>query len=215
MRPWTAHWVVRVLVAGASAISAAVVAAVVLTIADLYITGHGGASLSRPWISWDPVVDLSRAGVVFWFFTLISGAAAFFTTRGLLRPQAHQRIPDRHPTLATTVQHARQEVGSEMEANSVTNWRWPKPTWAETNSYADAIRTGAFFCVLIPALFVLSIVIAFILSGAVVFLLTMLLPAILRRLEANSPLLEWIDAMERKRFPLPITPYAWTRRRNS
>ena len=86
MRAWTAHWVVRVLVAGASAFFAAVVAAVVLAIADLYVTGHGGASLARPWISLGPVGELSRAALVFWTFTLFSSTAAFFTTRGLLRP---------------------------------------------------------------------------------------------------------------------------------
>jgi hypothetical protein len=86
MKAWTAHWLARVLVCAASAFVAAVVVAIVLAVADLYVTGHGGASLARPWISLGPVGEVSRAELVFWALTLFSSTAAFFTTRGLMRP---------------------------------------------------------------------------------------------------------------------------------
>jgi hypothetical protein len=63
------------------AAAAAVLAAVVLAIADLYITGHGGASLARPWISWGDLVQLSRADVILWSCALVAAGAGWFATR--------------------------------------------------------------------------------------------------------------------------------------
>ena len=55
----------RLALSAAAAIGAAVVAALVLTIADLYLTGHGHASISREIIAWPPAgIYLSLADVL-------------------------------------------------------------------------------------------------------------------------------------------------------
>ncbi len=74
-------WLVPALIAAATAFCAAIAAAVVIAIADIYVTGHGGASLTKPWLTWGSVVDLSPADMLLWSATLIAGAAAFFLTR--------------------------------------------------------------------------------------------------------------------------------------
>ena len=86
MKAWTLHWAARALVVGASGFLAALLAAVVLAVADLYVTGHGGPSLARPWLSWSPVVELSRADVVLWAVTLMAVVVAVFATGDLLKP---------------------------------------------------------------------------------------------------------------------------------
>jgi len=68
-------------VAFASGVVAALVTAVVLAIVDLYITGHGGPSLARPWISWGDHVLLSRADVILWSCALVAAGAGWFATR--------------------------------------------------------------------------------------------------------------------------------------
>lgn len=54
----------RLLAAAAAGAGATLVAAVGLAVADLYLTGHGHASLGRPWLEWAELgVHLSRADV--------------------------------------------------------------------------------------------------------------------------------------------------------
>lgn len=74
-------WVLPALLAVVSAFGAALATAVILAVADIYVTGHGGTSLMQPWISWRPIVDLSPADVLLWFVVVVSGGAAFWMTR--------------------------------------------------------------------------------------------------------------------------------------
>ena len=54
-----------------------------LTIADLYQSGHGMPSLSRPWLDIDPLgIHLSRADVV---FLVATGFVAVLAWRGMAR----------------------------------------------------------------------------------------------------------------------------------
>lgn len=54
----------RLLAAAAAGAGAALMAAIGLAIADLYLAGHGHASLGRPWLEWAALgVHLSRADV--------------------------------------------------------------------------------------------------------------------------------------------------------
>ena len=48
-----------------SGAAAGVMTAVVGAIVDIWITGHGGASLMRPWIEVGQVISLSRLDAVF------------------------------------------------------------------------------------------------------------------------------------------------------
>ena len=66
----------------ASAISATILAAVVLAVVDLYMTGHGGDPIGRPWIEWFSFVHLSRADVLLYAATLIGGIVGFLFARG-------------------------------------------------------------------------------------------------------------------------------------
>jgi hypothetical protein len=51
-----------------------VVVAIALTVADLYLAGHGKPTLGRPWLDIDgPGVHLSRADVLF-FVAAVLGA---------------------------------------------------------------------------------------------------------------------------------------------
>ena len=66
---------------GAMAFATALIAAVVLAIVDIYITGHGGASLMRPWLSWHGAVELSRADALFLLAALCGAAGGLLLTR--------------------------------------------------------------------------------------------------------------------------------------
>ena len=82
------RWTRLLVLAAVAAIGASVFAAVALAIVDLYVTGHGGLSLGRPWISWSSVLELSRADVL----VLVAAALGFVSTilarNGLVPPQA-------------------------------------------------------------------------------------------------------------------------------
>jgi hypothetical protein len=59
------HLLGRIAITLAAALGAAVVAAILITVADLYVTGHGGATLSGPWLEWPALgVHLSPADVL-------------------------------------------------------------------------------------------------------------------------------------------------------
>jgi hypothetical protein len=59
------------------ALVAAVVSAVVVAVADIYLTGHGGQSLTRPWIEWGgSAVALSRGDVAVLVAALVGALTA-------------------------------------------------------------------------------------------------------------------------------------------
>ena len=64
-----------------AAVSAAVLAAISLGVIDIYVTGHGGQSLMRPWISWGSWVELSRGDALFYLVALTAGGATFLLAR--------------------------------------------------------------------------------------------------------------------------------------
>jgi len=75
--PPTTLQVGRLLIlASLTAFCAGLVAAVTLAIIDIYVTGHGGESLARPWISWGPWIQMSRADAVLYVAALAAGGAA-------------------------------------------------------------------------------------------------------------------------------------------
>ena len=66
MPPSHRTWWVRLLVSLGAAFGVAVPVAIALTVADLYLAGHGQPLLGRPWLDLDEVgVHLSRSDVVF------------------------------------------------------------------------------------------------------------------------------------------------------
>ena len=66
----------------AGAIASGLIAAIVLAIADLYVTGHDGASLMRPWLQ--GAVSMSRADVIFYLAVVMGGVATWLAAgRGL------------------------------------------------------------------------------------------------------------------------------------
>ena len=74
------NWWVRLLVSLGAGFGVGVLAALVLTVVDLYQAGHGQPLLSRPWLEVSDLgVHLSRADVVF----LLAGVlGAWLTWRG-------------------------------------------------------------------------------------------------------------------------------------
>jgi hypothetical protein len=84
MKMAAARWLVPALVAGLTAVAAAVTAALVLAIVDLYLTGHGHVSIARPWISWSPFVELSRADAILLVAAALAALTAFLTTKRYL-----------------------------------------------------------------------------------------------------------------------------------
>ncbi|HEX5575915.1 MAG TPA: hypothetical protein VFX42_08590 [Gemmatimonadales bacterium] len=74
------NWWVRLLVSLGAGVGVAVLAALVLTVVDLYQAGHGEPLLSRPWLGVSELgVHLSRADVV---FLLAAVLGAWLTWRG-------------------------------------------------------------------------------------------------------------------------------------
>ena len=88
MKAGLTRWLIPGLLATLVAITTAVLVAVALAIADLYVTGHGGPSLARPWISWSPVVSLSRADVILLAVAATAFAVMFFATKGSLQSRS-------------------------------------------------------------------------------------------------------------------------------
>jgi hypothetical protein len=59
-----------------TAVAAAVTTAIVLAVTDLYLSGHGHSTLSRPWLEWSAGgVSLSRADLVLLVVTVGAGIA--------------------------------------------------------------------------------------------------------------------------------------------
>ena len=82
MRSTLGRRVTLVGVAMAGALASGFVAAIVLAIADLYVTGHGAASLMRPWLQ--GAVSMSRADVIFYLAVVMGGGLAWLAAgRGL------------------------------------------------------------------------------------------------------------------------------------
>jgi hypothetical protein len=73
--------------ASLTAFGAGLVAAVTLAIVDVYVTGHGGESLTRPWISWGPWFQLSRADAVLCIAALAAGGASLLMARQRMEPK--------------------------------------------------------------------------------------------------------------------------------
>jgi hypothetical protein len=74
------NWWVRLLVSLGAGVGVAVLAALVLTVVDLYQAGHGQPLLSRPWMEVSDLgVHLSRADVV---LLLATALGAWLTWRG-------------------------------------------------------------------------------------------------------------------------------------
>ena len=69
-----------VLVSIATALGAGVLAALVLAVVDLYVVGHGGESLSRPWIDWG-AAGLSRADAAMLVASATAGLGTFLLGR--------------------------------------------------------------------------------------------------------------------------------------
>jgi hypothetical protein len=80
-----------VLIPLAAALGAGVLTALVLAIVDLYVTGHGNASLTRPWLEWGAIVQLSRADVI---LLAIAGAAGAIARITVNRAHSATREPD-------------------------------------------------------------------------------------------------------------------------
>ena len=73
-------WWARLLVSLGTGLAGAVFVAIVLTVLDLYLAGHGQPVLSRPWLDVAELgVHLSRADVV---FLLAAALGAALTWRG-------------------------------------------------------------------------------------------------------------------------------------
>lgn len=70
---------VRLAFPVAAAAGAAVTAAVVLAVVDIYLTGHNLPALSRPWVEWPAVgVHMSRADAIVLGAAAAAGIGAWF-----------------------------------------------------------------------------------------------------------------------------------------
>jgi hypothetical protein len=80
--------IVRLVISTAAGIGAAVVTALVVTVIDLYITGHGYGTVTREVITWVPGGVHMSIGDVCMLVAMIvvSSSTWYFTGRGL---QAH------------------------------------------------------------------------------------------------------------------------------
>jgi hypothetical protein len=74
-----------VLLPALAAFAMALLAAIVLAVADIYVTGHGGESLMRTWITWGDAVRLSRADLIFYAAAIVGGVAGFLAGLQSLR----------------------------------------------------------------------------------------------------------------------------------
>ena len=70
----------------ASALAMLLVSAIVIAIADLYVTGHGGQSLGREWIEVnDNIISLSRADVIVLTAAFIGAIGGFLGAKAGMR----------------------------------------------------------------------------------------------------------------------------------
>ncbi len=66
----------------AGALASGFIATIVLAVADLYVSGHDGASLMRPWLQ--GAVSMSRADVIVYLAVEMGGVVAWLAGgRGL------------------------------------------------------------------------------------------------------------------------------------
>jgi len=76
-------WWVRLLISLVAAFGVAVLVAIVLTVVDLYLAGHGKPPLGRPWLDLDNVgVHLSRADVMFLLASVLTAGFTWRLTAG-------------------------------------------------------------------------------------------------------------------------------------
>ena len=74
---------VRVILALGAGFGAAVLAAIVLAILDVYVTGHGHRSVLRPWIEWPAAgVHLSPGDIVMYLAACLAGLGTWFAVSG-------------------------------------------------------------------------------------------------------------------------------------
>jgi hypothetical protein len=74
---------VRLGLALGASFLAAILAAVVLALLDLYLTGHGHLSVMRPWIDWEQAgVHLSRGDLVMYVVACLAGLGTWFAASG-------------------------------------------------------------------------------------------------------------------------------------
>jgi hypothetical protein len=81
MAPPTHLWWIRALLSLAAGLASALVVAIALTVVDLYLTGHGLASLSEPLLDWSAGgVHLSLADVIFLVAAVLATAITWRRT---------------------------------------------------------------------------------------------------------------------------------------
>lgn len=76
---------IRFVLSAVSAIGIGTAAAIVIAVADLYLTGHGYGSITREWITWEPAgVHLSPGDVILLVAaTLAGGLTWHLSGRGI------------------------------------------------------------------------------------------------------------------------------------
>lgn len=72
----------HLLTAGGAAFAAAIGSALILTLVDLYLTGHSRPALNRDWISFPSLgIEMSRAAVVMYVVALAVGMGVWVELR--------------------------------------------------------------------------------------------------------------------------------------
>ena len=76
-------WTRRLILTLVFAFGAVLIAAIVIAIVDLYLSGHNLPALGRPWLEWsEPGVHVSRADVIMYIVFLAAGLTVWFAGRG-------------------------------------------------------------------------------------------------------------------------------------
>ena len=76
-------WWVRLLLSFGAGIGSALVVAIAITVVDLYLTGHGMASLNAPLVDWPAGgIHLSLADVIFLGAAALAAAITWRRTAG-------------------------------------------------------------------------------------------------------------------------------------
>jgi hypothetical protein len=76
--PPTRPWWIRLLLSLLAGFGAAIVAAILLAVVDLYLSGHGLRTLGGPWLDWSAAgVHLSRADVLLLVAAGLAAAVAW------------------------------------------------------------------------------------------------------------------------------------------
>lgn len=78
-------WYLRLLLSLGGAISGGVIAALLLVVLDLYLTGHGYPSLNRTYVGPATLV-MSISDMIFLAAILLSGLLVWFILRGVAKP---------------------------------------------------------------------------------------------------------------------------------